>query len=296
MNSIRVLGATVGLALVLLTVPASTGHWLTLTSSTDVVAQGDVLYVDLRTSERVTSVGGRLDEQPLFFFREDQNRFRSLVGIDLDEVPGVHRVSVKVEDGRGRVYADVAHVTVAARQFGVQRLTLPKEKVELKGKILTRVLEEKNAVTAVFGHGKGHRLWNSSFRIPLNGTITGAFGVRRILNNMPRSPHSGVDIAAPVGTPVRSCLAGEVAFARELYLGGNTVIIDHGLGLFSIYMHLSTIDAGAGSPVEAGEIIGRVGSSGRVTGPHLHWGIRLMGARVDPLALAQLFSTEMVRR
>jgi murein DD-endopeptidase MepM/ murein hydrolase activator NlpD len=114
------------------------------------------------------------------------------------------------------------------------------------------------------------------------------FGSRSIYNGQPRSPHGGADFLSPAGTPIKAPNAGHVAIARDLYYTGNTVVIDHGLGLFSVLAHLSAIDVHEGDTIVAGQIVGKVGATGRVTGAHLHWGIRLAGARVDPLSLLAL--------
>ena len=110
-------------------------------------------------------------------------------------------------------------------------------------------------------------------------------GSRTILNGQPRSPHSGADFNSPAGTPIKAPNAGRVVLAGDRYFTGNTVMIDHGLTMFSLFAHLSEIDVHAGDSVKAGDVVGKVGSTGRVTGPHLHWSVRLNGARVDPLSL-----------
>jgi murein DD-endopeptidase MepM/ murein hydrolase activator NlpD len=119
----------------------------------------------------------------------------------------------------------------------------------------------------------------------VNDAANSAFGTRSIFNGQPRNAHGGADFLSPAGTAVHAPNAGRVLVARDLYYSGNTVIIDHGLGLFSMFAHLSAFDTREGDRVEAGAIVGRVGATGRVTGPHLHWAVRANGARVDPLSL-----------
>ena len=109
--------------------------------------------------------------------------------------------------------------------------------------------------------------------------------MRSIFNGQARNPHNGADFMSPAGTPIQAPNAGRVALARDLYFSGNTIVIDHGLGLFSTLAHLSVLDVREGETVAAGQIVGRVGATGRVTGPHLHWAVRVAGARVDPMAL-----------
>ncbi|MCJ7663701.1 MAG: M23 family metallopeptidase, partial [Desulfobacterales bacterium] len=176
--------------------------------------------------------------------------------------------------------------------FEVQRLTLPPEMVDLQGEALRRVLAENKRLMEIFSQVRLERLWHLPFIKPVDGPITGAFGLRRIINGQDRSPHNGVDIAAPQGTEVVACNSGMVVFAEELYLSGKTIIIDHGFGLYSMYFHLSEMRVKEGDAVAIGDCIGLVGATGRVTGPHLHWGIRLLKARVDPSALLRAIPPE----
>jgi murein DD-endopeptidase MepM/ murein hydrolase activator NlpD len=126
---------------------------------------------------------------------------------------------------------------------------------------------------------------------PVPHEANSAFGTRSIFNGKPRNAHGGADFLSPGGTPIRAPNAGRIAVARDLYFSGNTVIIDHGLGLFSMLAHMSAIDVREGDVVKAGQVLGRVGATGRVTGPHLHWAVRAGGARVDPLSLLALLGT-----
>ena len=125
--------------------------------------------------------------------------------------------------------------------------------------------------------------------MPLKGDILSPFGVRRILNNQPRSPHSGVDLRAKEGAPVQASGDGIVAYVGEHYFSGKSIYLDHGMGIISMYFHLSKIQVKKGEKVALGSVIGRVGQTGRATGPHLHWGIRIKGNRVDPFSLVRLF-------
>jgi murein DD-endopeptidase MepM/ murein hydrolase activator NlpD len=125
---------------------------------------------------------------------------------------------------------------------------------------------------------------------PVSSKLTSGFGRRRIVNGEPRSPHSGVDLKATTGTPIRAANAGKVVMAKDLFFAGKTIILDHGLGLYTVYAHCSKMHAKLGDQVGLGEIIGEVGATGRVTGPHLHWACRINGARVNPLGLTTLTS------
>ncbi len=135
------------------------------------------------------------------------------------------------------------------------------------------------------------RLWEGAFRLPLEESrSSGNFGRRRFLNGQPRSPHSGEDFGASKGTPIYAVQRGKVVLAMDLFFSGNTVILDHGFGLYTLYAHLSSMAVKEGEIAEASSVIGQVGATGRVTGPHLHWSVRLNGARVNPLDLVKIFS------
>ncbi len=131
-------------------------------------------------------------------------------------------------------------------------------------------------------------LWNSEFIEPVKGRISGRFGSRRIINGKPKRPHSGEDIAAPTGTTVVAINSGMVRLTIDHFFTGKGVILDHGLGLFSMYFHLSVVDVMQGQIVEKGQPIGKVGATGRATGPHLHWGVRLYGSRINPYSLLKV--------
>jgi murein DD-endopeptidase MepM/ murein hydrolase activator NlpD len=247
--------------------------------------QGEVLFVMVKPGTQITSVKGALEGTPIYFYEQEGGDFAGIVGVDLAASPGQRSLRVEITDLEGKSFERVFPVSVNAGEFEVQRLTVAPEMVDFTEETYQRYLAERKELKRVFGQIRLERLWRHSFVKPVEGPITSTFGLRRVFNNKPRSSHSGVDIAASEGTPVGACNDGIVVFAEELFLEGKTIIIDHGFGLFSIYMHLSAIQATAGDTVHAGEVIGLVGATGRVTGPHLHWGIKLQGAKVDPFSL-----------
>ena len=161
--------------------------------------------------------------------------------------------------------------------------------VDLDGPTLARVAAERGELKAALAAGAPERLWRGPFRPPLDGgQPTGGYGLRRVINGQPRSPHTGYDWAAPAGTPVHAVGAGRVALVAEHFFAGRNVVLDHGLGLFTLYYHLAETRVAAGDPVAQGEVIGTVGATGRVTGAHLHFAVLLGGARVDPEAFLGL--------
>jgi murein DD-endopeptidase MepM/ murein hydrolase activator NlpD len=187
-------------------------------------------------------------------------------------------------------------IEVVDKDYGVQRLKLPGWMVALDGPTLARVSREAALLSVLWPKRTPERYWQGSFMAPLPGKPGTPFGVGRIINGQPRSPHSGVDLHAALGEPVRATNRGRVAFVGDLFFHGLAVVVDHGLGLYSMYFHLSELRVAPGDLVEKDGVIGLAGSTGRSTGPHLHWGVRLAGARVDPFSLlgvtAEAFSTE----
>ena len=166
---------------------------------------------------------------------------------------------------------------------------LAQDDVELSADDLARSQRESRELDRIFSSTTRERLWQGGFQSPVPGRkASGSFGKRRIFNNQPRSPHSGEDFSAPTGTPVLATARGRVALAKDLFFLGKTVILDHGFGLYSFYGHLSSLGVEPGTNVQSGTVIGKVGATGRVTGPHLHWGVRLGDARVNPMELLAL--------
>lgn len=180
-------------------------------------------------------------------------------------------------------------VRVLAYQWKIQRINgLPKRQVNPPPEALLRIKKDNQKVREIRQTGV-HPVplfLRGGFITPVEGTITGVYGSQRILNGQPRSPHRGVDIAADRGTPVVSPANGIVRLAaKDMYLMGNTLMIDHGLGVVSIFIHLDSINAGEGEHIAQGEIVARVGKTGRATGPHLHWGISVGSTSIDPARL-----------
>jgi murein DD-endopeptidase MepM/ murein hydrolase activator NlpD len=208
-----------------------------------------------------------------------QGRWRALVGIDLDTRPGRYSVIVTTRAGRAAHPLDVQR-----RTFPTRRLTVDPDLVNPPPEALGRIQQETRELAGVWTTSSADRLW-STFVRPVPDEANSAFGTRSFYNGEARSPHTGADFLSPAGRPVKAPGAGRVALAGARYFTGNTIVIDHGMGLFSLLAHLSEIDVHAGDTVTAGDVVGKVGATGRVTGAHLHWTVRLNGARVDPLAL-----------
>ncbi len=256
-------------------------------------AQGEIVVVAvkgaLRTELRASWSGRRLyfwkngthdGTQPIQF---------ALLGVDLLSKPGTYPLTVDARLSSGESVGCSTDLTVRDGGFPVQQLTVDNKYVELSSEDIARSRRETNQLLRIFRATTSAPLWDGGFRLPLdNAKASGSFGKRRILNDQPRSPHSGEDFSVPAGTSVRSPQRGRVVLASDLFFTGNTIVVDHGLGLYTFYAHLQTMTVETGAIVAAGELLGRVGSTGRVTGPHLHWAARLNNTRVDPLDLVAI--------
>jgi murein DD-endopeptidase MepM/ murein hydrolase activator NlpD len=207
------------------------------------------------------------------------------VGIDLEAAAGAYSVRVQLTDKLGKVQVCNYPLRIRSKEFPTRTLTVDEKFVTPPQEVLGRIEEEGKRVAAIFAGVDEKRYWRGVFSAPVPGPSISSFGKRNIMNGKPRSPHSGVDFEAEAGTPISAPNAGKVVLVDDLYYSGKTVIIDHGQGLYSYFAHLSRFSVKPGDSVAQGDIVGRVGATGRVTGPHLHWSVRLVGARVDPLSL-----------
>ncbi|GAB2657169.1 M23 family metallopeptidase [Arenimonas aestuarii] len=205
-------------------------------------------------------------------------------GLGRDEAGPVNLL-VKLPDGR----LETVQRPVASREWKIERVDgVPQQTVTPDPAIAARIAREQARVVAARERDDDRSDFAAGFRWPLQGRISGVYGSQRIYNGTPRSPHSGLDVAAPEGTPIRAPAAGVVTFADAgLYLTGGTVLLDHGHGVSSNFLHLSQLDVAVGERIEAGQVIGLVGATGRATGPHMHWGMNWFGVRVDPRAVLE---------
>jgi murein DD-endopeptidase MepM/ murein hydrolase activator NlpD len=247
---------------------------------------GEVVLIQAESSRplRRMAIAAFGREFPTFI--EDHGlKGTGLLGIDLDTMPGVYPIELKGMDFSGGTIISEDTLTVAGKNFPTRRLTVEGKYVSPPAELLSRIEEERKKVNAIFDSISPERFWRGSFSLPVPGIVLSAFGKRSVYNGQPRSPHTGVDFRGPTGTPVRTPNAGRVMLAANLYYSGNTVIIDHGLGLYSYFGHMSSLSVKEGDPVRIRDVIGKIGATGVVTGPHLHWTVRLARTRVDPLSL-----------
>jgi murein DD-endopeptidase MepM/ murein hydrolase activator NlpD len=229
--------------------------------------QGQALELRYPTEPGLTGVTVAWSGHEVPFVRRGDH-WLAAVGIDLDSKPGDHAVTVtfKYESASPRVIREP--IVVKAGQYPTTELQVEERYVELSPEDQARA-DREGAETAAIYDARN-------------------FGHRRVFNGQSRAPHSGADLRATTGTPIYAANRGRVVLAKELFFSGNAVFIDHGYGLYTTYLHLSKVDVAVGDVVERGEQLGLAGATGRVTGPHLHWGVRLLDARVDPFSLIRL--------
>jgi murein DD-endopeptidase MepM/ murein hydrolase activator NlpD len=276
---------------------ADCGDGVNLRLSSPETAQGTLLLAEIHSAKPLGEVSGRWNDRDVPFWQERGKKDRAasadvwnaLLGVDLEKAAGKYEFTVAGQLQGGEPFSCRAMVEVTEGHFATESLTVKKQFVEPNPEQEARAAAETKRLREIYDRVTPERLWNGKFQMPLTGDFKGSnFGKRRILNGHAGSPHSGVDFPAPTGTPVHAAQKGRVVLAEELYFSGNSVIVDHGLGIYTFYCHFSEIDAKVGDEVEAGTVLGKVGATGRVTGPHLHWGLQVEHARVNALDIVKV--------
>ena len=214
------------------------------------------------------------------------HRGQALVGLHIDTEPGEHELQLK-----GAAGSQSHRFQVAAKQYPEEHLTIANQRlVNPPESDLVRIREETARQLAQYRRFTARPLDLSPFVLPVTGRVSSVFGHRRVLNGQPRSPHSGLDLAAHTGTPIHAPAPGAVVLTGELFFNGKTVFLDHGQGLVTMYCHMNAIAVAEGDEVVRGQVIGEVGATGRVTGAHLHWSVSLNGNRVDPVQVMAILN------
>lgn len=251
------------------------------------VAQGG-LFLVTATSDGPLTVEGSVEGASLAFFPSPVlGTWRAIGGVAVDAAPGRRELVVAGKDSAGRPFRRLMGFEVVPGAFLEEKLRVAPAMAEPPDDVRSRIRREAELVrrlTAV----RTEPLLTGAFIRPVPGAVTSPFGTFRTFNGTVAGRHLGVDFRGGLGTPIRSSNAGVVVLSQELYYSGNTVLVDHGVGLFTVYAHLQEVAVATGDRVERGDVVGRVGASGRVTGPHLHWGVRLDGRYQAPLEVLDL--------
>ncbi|MDA1183438.1 MAG: M23 family metallopeptidase [Acidobacteria bacterium] len=259
---------------------------LTVSLVTRAMQPGEVVRVDVRCAcGRVAPRASALDRDIPLALSPDGTRWQGLIGIDLDVAPGEYFLLVSAPHLRPPP-AHQMSLRVEPKLFRTRTLTVAPEYVDPPAPVVDRIVREAARLNGIY-RTSTPRVWDRPFVPPLATQASANFGSRSVFNGQPRSPHAGIDFGSPTGTVVTAPSAGSVVVADDLYFTGNTVVLDHGAGLYSIFAHFSALAVEEGDLVDVGATLGRVGATGRVTGPHLHWSVRLNGARVDPISLIE---------
>jgi len=260
----------------------------TVTLTPSLVEAGAAVLVQVEAAD-ATSLDGEWLGRKLAFFRGRNGRtWYALAGVDVEAPSGPSELRISIHDARGADGNLTRTVEIRPAHYRTGSLSVPPKFVEPDPEALKQIAAEVDLKAKVFAASASEPLWSGDFRAPVTAQPTHSFGTRRMFNGKLASIHKGMDFRAAMGTPVRAGNSGVVVLARPLYYEGNCVIIDHGLGLFTLSMHLSRIDVHQGQHVAQGEHLGLSGATGRVTGPHLHWAVRWQDAYLDPAKLLRL--------
>jgi len=281
--------------------PYIPGHVNGIRLSADQVVNGGILLVEMDTTQW---------RQPVrdLFIKFSDRRFPvyphplktadthfSLVAVPFRSKPDKATLIIQWTDSRGKQSVAVTF-RIASGKYRMEKLTVDSRRVTPPKQDRARAQREYRQIKRIYAGGAATKLWNGNFALPLSSAITSHFGNGRVFNGRLKSYHNGIDFRAPVGTPIFAANSGKVKLAKDLFYSGNAVIVDHGTGLFSIYAHLSELHVAAHQRVEKGQSIGLSGATGRVSGPHLHWGIKLNGIAVNPFGLVDVIKRLTVKK
>jgi murein DD-endopeptidase MepM/ murein hydrolase activator NlpD len=255
---------------------------LHITVSPRNVSPGDVFAIKVTGGKTVTPTSASLKQKEFPFSSCGERCFIAVGAVDINAKPRAYTVTIKMEKRVKKI-----RLLVKRKKFPKLNLTLPEEKVSPDTEALNRIKSEDEKLATIF-QTISERMWDGGFFSPMEHEVSTVFGTKRVMNGTWTSIHRGMDIRGKEGDDVMASNSGKVVLAEELFFGGNTIILDHGQGIYTIYMHLSKFNAQPGDTVSKGDVIGLVGSTGRATGPHLHFGAKVTGINVDPASLMKL--------
>jgi murein DD-endopeptidase MepM/ murein hydrolase activator NlpD len=243
---------------------------------------GDAFMIRVNGLKGATAPSAILNNKPLSFSSCGDGCYEAIAAVDLTSRPGAYRIAVLAGKQKR-----VLRLIVVKGGFRTIHLTLPEEKVSPRAEDLDRIKKEADLLQSIWEVAT-KKLWEGDFVLPLDNSLLTSFGTMRIINNETKSVHRGVDIRGIEGEEIHASNRGRVVLAEGLFFGGNTVVMDHGQGIFTVYMHLSHFNAGPGDILEKNAVVGYVGSTGRSSGPHLHFGVKIAGINTNPVSLTSL--------
>lgn len=257
----------------------------TISLSSKELSQGRVILVKVKKTGDDEPELRWMKKEVFLLNLPNSKIYEGFIAADLDQKPGTYNLDLIF---RHSGIKKQIKIKVVSKDYGVRKLTLPNNQVNLNEKDLARATKESAIMNKLWGASIIAPLWDAPFIMPLESQIVGTFGRRSVINDQPRSPHTGVDMRGKKGTPVKASNDGLIVLTGDHFFTGNTVVIDHGAGILSMYFHLDKINVKKGDKISRGEALGTVGSTGRSTAPHLHWGVRVEEQRVDPVSLVEI--------
>jgi murein DD-endopeptidase MepM/ murein hydrolase activator NlpD len=253
------------------------------------VPRGEIVELKVY-GEGLSWVEGRWDKGNLPFYPVASGLFAAIIGVDLEAKPGTSKITITATNDAGRQRQAETIVQTVSKVFRQESFNVASGFDQLSPEALELIRTERADFALAFATPAAERFWEAPFIRPVPHESSSSFGYRRIINGKPRAPHTGADLRAPVGTEVLAANHGRVVLTGNYFFAGQSMVLDHGGGLYTMYFHLSEFKVDAGATVRRGDVIALSGMSGRVTGPHLHWAARLGNARIDPMELVEKIS------
>jgi murein DD-endopeptidase MepM/ murein hydrolase activator NlpD len=259
------------------------------------VLQGQLAQVKV-SGENLLHVEGRMGKEILYFYPADDGSFSALVGADLETKPASTMLWLQATDHNGAQQQAEVALKIKAKTYHRESFKVAREFDQMSEETLAEIRREQAAFARAFATSSAERYWETPFIQPVpQDASASSFGSRRIINGIPRAPHAGTDLSAPAGTEVQAANHGRVVLVGNFFFAGGSVVLDHGGGLFTMYFHLSEFKVEEGGLVRRGDVVGLSGATGRVTGPHLHWGVRLNNSRIDPLDMLRKLAADPLK-
>ena len=259
------------------------------------VRQGELFELKISGAD-LAGVEGRWGNEKIFFYANGNGNFAALIGADVEAKPATSKFWLKATSQSGAEQHKEIALKVKAKSFRTESFNVAPSFDEMTAETLEEIRREQAAFKRAFEASAPERLWDAPFIRPVaQPESASSFGSRRVINGTPRAPHTGTDLSAPAGTEVLAANHGRVVLVGNFFFAGGSVVLDHGGGLFTMYFHLAEFKVEEGSMVRKGDVVGLSGATGRVTGPHLHWGARLANARIEPFELLKKISSNGAR-